>query len=325
MEKHSYLFVFIVLVIFNNYINGIEDSSQYLKREHSLVKPYTDGRWDFVGSTLVTHQYVRLTPDQQSKQGGLWNNVPNKVRDWELHVHFKVHGVGRDLFGDGFAIWYVRDRLQLGPVFGSKDNFHGLAIFLDTYSNQNGPHNHGHPYVSAMVNNGSLSYDHDRDGTHTEIAGCESHFRNLDDDTYIAIRYERNKLTVSMDIEGKNEWKECFSVNGVRLPTGYFFGASAATGDLADNHDIVSMKLYDIEVEQPSEDIDYDKIEPEADFFAPPRDHVDDPKGGFMSSRITGWRLFVIIFVAIIGLAVCGIVGFVIFSNRQEAQRKRFY
>lgn len=23
----------------------------------------------------------------------------------------------------------------LGPVFGSKDNFHGLAIFLDTYPN----------------------------------------------------------------------------------------------------------------------------------------------------------------------------------------------
>ena len=28
-----------------------------------------------------------------------------------------------------------------GPVFGSKDPFIGLAIFLDTYANQNGPHN----------------------------------------------------------------------------------------------------------------------------------------------------------------------------------------
>ena len=36
--------------------------------------------------------------------------------DWELHVHFKVHGQGRDLFGDGFAIWYVRDRLHLGEA-----------------------------------------------------------------------------------------------------------------------------------------------------------------------------------------------------------------
>ena len=29
----------------------------------------------------------------------------------------------------------------IGPVFGNIDFFHGLAIFLDTYSNHNGPHN----------------------------------------------------------------------------------------------------------------------------------------------------------------------------------------
>ena len=57
---------------------------------------------------------------------------------------------------------------------------------------------HGHPYISAMVNNGTLHYDHDRDGTHTEVAGCEAQFRNKPHDTYIAIRYERNTLSVSL-------------------------------------------------------------------------------------------------------------------------------
>lgn len=46
-----------------------------------------------------------------------------------------------------------------------------------------------------MVNNGSLSYDHDRDGTHTQLAGCEAKFRNLEHDTHIAVRYEKNTLT----------------------------------------------------------------------------------------------------------------------------------
>lgn len=36
------------------------------------------------------------------------------VKNWELHVHFKVHGSGKNLFGDGFAVWYARDRNQLG-------------------------------------------------------------------------------------------------------------------------------------------------------------------------------------------------------------------
>ena len=40
-------------------------------------------------------------------------------------------------------------------------------------------------------------------------------------------------VQVSIDINGDNRWKPCFTVDGVRLPTGYYFGASAATGDLS--------------------------------------------------------------------------------------------
>ncbi len=46
-----------------------------------------------------------------------------------------------------------------------------------------------------MVNNGSTHYDHDRDGTHTTIGGCEVKFRNFNHDTYLTIRYENDKLT----------------------------------------------------------------------------------------------------------------------------------
>lgn len=31
--------------------------------------------WDFLGSTIVTANYVRLTPDLQSKSGAIWNTV----------------------------------------------------------------------------------------------------------------------------------------------------------------------------------------------------------------------------------------------------------
>lgn len=98
-----------------------------------------------------------------------------------------------------------------------------------------------------MINNGSLHYDHDRDGTHTELAGCESQFRNKDFDTYVAIRYQNYKLTVSTDTENKNTWKECFSVDKIRLPTRYYYGFSAATGDLSDNHDVISVKVYELD------------------------------------------------------------------------------
>ncbi len=31
--------------------------------------------WEFGGSTVVSTNYVRLTPDRQSKNGMLWNTV----------------------------------------------------------------------------------------------------------------------------------------------------------------------------------------------------------------------------------------------------------
>lgn len=30
--------------------------------------------WDFQGSTILTSQYVRLTPDERSKGGSIWNH-----------------------------------------------------------------------------------------------------------------------------------------------------------------------------------------------------------------------------------------------------------
>lgn len=39
------------------------------------------------------------------------------------------------------AIWYAKDRMVPGPVFGNMDYHHGLAVIVDTYSNHNGPHN----------------------------------------------------------------------------------------------------------------------------------------------------------------------------------------
>lgn len=37
--------------------------------------------WDFQGSTILTSQYVRLTPDERSKEGSIWNHQVSGSRD----------------------------------------------------------------------------------------------------------------------------------------------------------------------------------------------------------------------------------------------------
>jgi len=302
------------------------NTKDFQKREHSLIKPYQGAgfgvpNWDFQGSTMVTSNYIRLTPDQRSKQGALWNKLPCRVRNWEVQIQFKVTGTTKDLYGDGFAFWYTRDRMVEGPVFGSKDHFSGLAIIADTYSNHNGPHNHQHPYLSAMVNNGSLTYDHDRDGTHTMLGGCETKFRNFQHETWIAIRYENDKLTVSHDLANKRAWANCMTIDGVKLPTGYYFGVSATTGDLSDAHDIISIKTYELDTAPGVSKEERANIEVEAVMQEPERPHAPDPEPASMS----GIKKFFIGLLVVLGIIVCVVVGIMIYQNQQENSRKRFY
>lgn len=53
---------------------------------------------------------------------------------------------------------------------------------------------------------------------------------------------------VSTDLVNKAAWKQCFQVNEIKLPTGYYIGISATTGDLSDNHDILSIRLFELDL-----------------------------------------------------------------------------
>lgn len=39
---------------------------------------------------------------------------PVEARDWEIHLHFAVHGSGDTLYGDGFAFFYTKDIMEFG-------------------------------------------------------------------------------------------------------------------------------------------------------------------------------------------------------------------
>ncbi|XP_036910920.1 VIP36-like protein isoform X3 [Sturnira hondurensis] len=317
---------------------GAGQTFEYLKREHSLSKPYqgvgtgSSSLWNLMGNAMVMTQYIRLTPDMQSKQGALWNRMPCFLRDWELQVHFKIHGQGKkNLHGDGLAIWYTKDRMQSGPVFGNMDKFVGLGVFVDTYPNeekqqeaQKRRYSPGvqrvFPYISAMVNNGSLSYDHERDGRPTELGGCTAIVRNLHYDTFLVIRYVKRHLTIMMDIDGKHEWRDCIEVPGVRLPRGYYFGTSSITGDLSDNHDIISLKLFELTVERTPEE---EKLH--RDVFLPSVDNMKLPEMTAPLPPLSGLALFLIVFFSLVFSVFAIVIGIILYNKWQEQSRKRFY
>lgn len=55
--------------------------------------------------------------------------------------------------------------------------------------------------------------------------------------------YKDRRLVLSISlVDGK--WAPCFTRENVDLPSGYFFGVSASTGDLSDNHDVLDFEVY---------------------------------------------------------------------------------
>lgn len=55
-------------------------------------------------------------------------------------------------------------------------------------------------------------------------------------------------LVLQLQYKNEDEWTQCFDVTNVKLPSAVYLGFSAETGELHDNHDIISVEsknLYD--------------------------------------------------------------------------------
>lgn len=172
--------------------------------------------------------------------------MPLTATNWEVEVEFKISGKNQ-LYGDGFAMWVTRQRGQPGDVFGHTDNFEGLGIFVDTYKN-NRP-GVVFPYVMAMFGDGQTKYDKANDGKNSELAGCSARgIRHSSTPTKMRLTYFQDKqLKLELQYKNEDEWKLCFDAeNPPAMPNIAYLGFSAETGELSDNHDIISVRAKNL-------------------------------------------------------------------------------
>ncbi|CAG7955263.1 unnamed protein product [Penicillium olsonii] len=189
--------------------------------------------------------------DQLAGKFGIWGIIAfSKTHALsQIELEFEIHGAG-NLHGDGFALWLTKERATQGPVFGSTDRFEGLGIFFDTYKN-NRP-GVSFPYVMAMMGDGQTTYDQAHDGKANELAGCSARgLRSAPIPTKARLTYFQDK-SLSLELQYKTEdtWTECFTLNAdesnIAIPSVAYLGLSAETGELSDNHDIISLKAENL-------------------------------------------------------------------------------
>lgn len=228
----------------------VDVQSSAVVAENSLVPPLLqlgvnslEETWEFGLSTVVTTHYVRLTPSAPSREGYMWNLVPCELEGWRIDVGIDIHGGGA-VGADGFAIWYVDHISRGGSFFGSAaTGFAGLGIIADSFDNDGARDN---PAIHVIHSDGTKEdrykgFDKDSDLRTDRVAGCTFDFRNRADDknfqvAKLRVEYRpQGRLTVHVS-SGKRQLL-CAHVH-VTLPRGFFFGLTANTGRLFDNHDI---------------------------------------------------------------------------------------
>jgi len=227
---------------------GVHKRFEY---KYSFKPPYLaqkDGSvpfWQYDGNAIASAENVRITPSLRSQKGRIWSKDMTNFDWWEVELTFRVTGRGR-IGADGLAFWYTAARGVEGPVYGSNDQWIGLGVFFDSFDNDN---KHNNPYISAMTNDGSKVYDHQNDGVTQQLAGCLRDFRNKPFPVRAKIEYYKNTLTVLIHNGMSNNDKDfelCVRSENVVLPKNGYFGVSAATGGLADDHDVLRFVTHSL-------------------------------------------------------------------------------
>lgn len=172
----------------------------------------------------------------------------------------------------------------------------------------------------AMMGDGSTTYDQAHDGKANELAGCSARgLRNAPVPTKLRLTYFQDKsLTLDLQYKTEDTWTNCFTLNAedtnIAIPSVAYLGLSAETGELSDNHDIVSLKaenLYALNRNAGNKDSDG------------PKSRGRGGSGGSRSSQKESgsWSWFFFKIILFFGACVGGYFGWTIYRTKARASR----
>ncbi|XP_036613661.1 protein ERGIC-53 [Trichosurus vulpecula] len=245
--------------------------------------------WAHAGNAIPSSDQIRIAPSLKSQKGSVWTKTKASFENWEVEVTFRVTGRGR-IGADGLAIWYTENQGLEGPVFGAADNWNGVGIFFDSFDNDGKKNN---PAVVIIGNNGQIQYDHQNDGTNQALSSCQRDFRNKPYPVRAKITYYQKTLTVMINngfTPDKDDYEFCAKVENMIIPPQGYFGISAATGGLADDHDVLSFLTFQLtepgkETPAPDKEIpekDKEKYQEEFEHF---QQELDKKKEAFQKDH----------------------------------------
>lgn len=171
-------------------------------------------------------------------------------------MKFRISGQGKTFFGDGIGWWFVQQPYyNEGNLHGSVEKFTGVGIIFDTFKNTENLA--AHRDITILVNDGDKTYEMMTE----DVQGCNANIRyhaeradfSVLDAARAKVSIDGNKLVVFIDATASGNWVECVTIDTLPFPNDWLrrahIGITGTTGQLADNHDVISLASYsDFEV-----------------------------------------------------------------------------
>lgn len=178
-----------------------------------------NSNWRNEGSATVKENFIRLTPDLPNKKGALTEWKAIQFEEFSAILKFRISGKGKNLFGDGMALW-LRDMTSIPrksksgkEIHGHPAEFYGFGILFDTF--RNNEKGEVHKDISFVQSAGKpIELLNKRQG-------CSAKYRlyegkdsfSISQYSAVKIHLKKNRLTVQFDKQGSGKFITCFEAN----------------------------------------------------------------------------------------------------------------
>uniref|UniRef100_A0A9L0RIY0 Lectin, mannose binding 1 like n=1 Tax=Equus caballus TaxID=9796 RepID=A0A9L0RIY0_HORSE len=199
--------------------------------------------WSHHGDAIPGLEEVRLAPSMRNRSGAVWSRAPVLFSAWEVEMHMRVTGPGRR-GAQGMAVWYTQDRGQVSSVLGGLASWDGIGILFDSSAEDT----QSSPAIRVLASDGHTLYEPLGDGASRVLGSCHRDFRNRPYPFRARITYwgQRLRVSVNSGLTPRDPDEVCIDVGPLLLAPGGFFGVSAATSTLADDHDVLSFLTFSL-------------------------------------------------------------------------------
>ncbi|XP_004712094.2 protein ERGIC-53-like [Echinops telfairi] len=199
--------------------------------------------WSHHGDAIPGLEEVRLAPSMRNRSGALWSKAVVPFSAWEVEMHIRVTGPGRR-GAQGLALWYTRDRGHVGSILEGPASWDGIKVLFDSSvgDTQNSP------AVRVLASKGHSPDEPTGDGASPVLGSCYQDFRNRPHPFRARITYwgQRLRVSVSRGLTPNDPEEVCVNVGPLLLAPGGFFGISASTSTLADDHDVLAFLTFSL-------------------------------------------------------------------------------